>query len=160
MKPGSLALIATVAIVSLAALIGSQSGQAQGGAVAPQIEGAWLTTVTIPDGPPPFPALLTFGAGGGLVVTDGSIPPALGNVYQGTWRRKGDHEIAFSFLGFLYDAAGAPAGYIRVHETIRLERSGNAYNSIVSKIEILDPNLNVVAGPFEATTHGTRINAQ
>ena len=98
MKPASLALIATVAIVSLAALIGSQSGQAQGGAVSPQIEGSWLSTVSSPDIPAPFPALITFGAGGALVVTDSSLSPALGNVYQGTWARKGDHKIAFSFL--------------------------------------------------------------
>jgi hypothetical protein len=94
------------------------------------------------------------------VVTDGSVSGALGNVYQGTWARKGDRKIVFSFLGFQYDAAGVLASYIRVHETIRLERSGDTYNSISSTVEILDPNLNVVAGPFAATTHGTRINAE
>ena len=160
MKPGSLAVIATVLIVSLAAFVGSQPSQAQGGAVAPQIEGSWLTTITIPENPGPFPSLLTFGAGGALVVTDGSVSGALGNVYQGTWARKGDHKIVFSFLGFQYDAAGVLAGYIRVHETIRLEPSGDAYNSISSTIEILDVNQALLAGPFVATTHGVRINAE
>jgi hypothetical protein len=160
MKPGSLAVIATVVIVCLGAFVGSQSGQAQGGAGAPQIEGSWLSIVSSPDLPAPFPALGTFGAGGALVVTDTSVSPALGNVYHGTWARKGGHEIVFSFLGFQFDAAGVFSGYIRVHETIRLEPSGNAYNSISSTVEILDPNLNVVAGPFPGTTHGVRINAE
>jgi len=160
MKSGSLALIATVVTVFLVALIGSQSSQAEGGAVAHQIEGSWLSTVSSPDIPVPFPALGTFGAGGALVVTDTSVSPSLGNVYHGTWVRKGHREFAFSFLGFQFDAAGVFSGYVRVHETIRLEPSGNAYNSISSTVEFLDVNLNVVAGPFPGTTHGTRINAE
>src|SRR5262245_6960904 len=159
MKAGSLAVIATVAIVALAALLDSPSGQAQGGSVAPQIEGSWLATVTSPDVPAPFPALLTFGAGGALLVTDSSVPPAVGHVYQGTWARRGGHEITFSFLGFQFDAAGALAGYIRVHETIKIEPSGNAYNSTISTIEFIDLNQNVVFSGL-ATTHGTRINAE
>jgi len=160
MKPASLALIATMLVVSLAALPGSRSAQAQGGAVAPQIEGSWHVIVSSPDIPVPFPSLMTFCAGGGVVVTDSSLPPSLGNVYHGTWARNGAHEITFKFLGFQYDAAGVLSGYIRVHETIRLERSGNTYNSISSALEFLDVDQNVVFGPFLATTHGTRINAE
>ena len=158
-KLASVALIITVALFSLAAWAGDDNNQERGNHNAPQIEGSWLTTVTIPGGPPPFPFLLTFGTGGDLVVTDSSGPPALGNVYQGTWVRKGDHKIVFSFLGFQYDALGVLAGYIRVHETIRIERSGNAYHSIVSTIESLDLNQDVVFSVV-ATTHGTRINAE
>jgi hypothetical protein len=159
MKRGALALIVAVAIVFLAALVGSQSGQAQGGAVAPQIEGSWLATVNSPDIPDPFPALLTFGAGGALLVSDSSFSPANGNVYQGTWIRKGGREIAFSFLGFQFDDEGKLAGYIRVHETIRLDQSGNTYNTVVGTLEFLDVNQTVVVGPLGVTTHGTRINA-
>jgi hypothetical protein len=158
-RPASVALVATVAMVCVATWVGSQPSQAQGGAVAPQIEGSWLATITIPD-VPPFPSLLTFGAGGALVVTDGSVSPASGHVYQGTWARKGDHQIVFSFWGLNYDAAGVLVGYLRVHETIKLDPSRDAYNSVVSKIEVLDVNQNVVFGPVEATTHGTRINAE
>ena len=159
MKPGSLALIATVTIVSFAAFVGSQSGQAQGGAVAPQIEGTWLTTVTIPDGPPPFPALLTFGAGGGLAVTDSSAPPVAGNVYQGTWARKGNHKFAFTVMGFNYDATGVLVGMFKIREHLEIEPSGNAYNGVWAG-EVLDPAGNVVVSGFGGTTHGTRINAE
>jgi hypothetical protein len=95
-----------------------------------------------------------------LVVTDSSAPPSSGNVYKGTWARSGNREVTFTFLGFQYDAAGVLASYIRVHEIVRFERSGNAYNSTLSTVEILDLNLNVVAGPFVSTTHGVRINAE
>jgi hypothetical protein len=152
------ALIITVALFSLAAGAGDDNDQERG----PQIEGTWLITVTQPQpgGPVHFPSLGTFSAGGGLVVTEGLTPPALGHVYQGTWARTGNREVTFTFLGFQFDAAGVLASYIRVHEILRFERSGNAYNSTLSTVEILDLNLNVVAGPFVSTTHGVRINAR
>ena len=161
-KFASMALIITVALFSLAAGSGDDNDQERGKHHAPQIEGTWLITVTQPQpgGPVHFPSLGTFSAGGGLVVTDSSGPPSSGNVYQGTWARTGNREVTFTFLGFQYDAAGVLASYIRVHEIVKFERSGNAYNSTLSTVEILDLNLNVVAGPFVSTTHGTRINAE
>ncbi len=126
--------------------------------VSPEIEGTWLAMVTIPDGPPPFPSLLTYARGGALTVTDSSVPPALGNVYQGSWTKRGPHEFAFTFLGFQYDGAGVLTGYIRAQETIQLEPGGNIYNGVTS-IEILDIDQNVIA-TSSSTTHATRINAQ
>jgi hypothetical protein len=126
-------------------------------AVAPEIEGTWLVTVTIPDGPPPFPSLVTYARGGALTVTDSSVSPALGNVYQGTWAKTGSREFAFTFLGFQYNAQGVFTNYIRARETIRLNRSGNAYNGVTA-IEVLDTAMNVIA-TATSTTHATRITA-
>jgi hypothetical protein len=161
-KLAAVALIITVALFSLPAGAGDDNDHERGKHQAPQIEGTWLVTVTQPQpgGPVHFPSLVTFGAGGGLVVTDSSAPPSSGNVYQGTWARTGNREVTFTFLGFQYNAAGVLSNFIRVHETVRFERSGNAYNSTLSTVEILDLNQNVVAGPFVSTTHGVRINAE
>jgi hypothetical protein len=161
-KFAAVAVIMTVALFSLPAGAGDDNDREREKHNSPQIEGTWLVTVTQPQpgGPVHFPSLATFSAGGGLVVTDTSVRPSSGNVYQGTWARTGNHEVTFTFLGFQYDAAGVLASYIRVHEVLRFERSGNAYNSTLSTVEILDLNLNVVAGPFESTTHGVRINAE
>ena len=123
---------------------------ATGGAVAPELEGTWLATVTIPDGPPPFPSLVSYARGGALIVTDSSVPPASGNVYQGTWTKTGSHEFAFTFLGFQYDAQGVFSNYIRVHETIQLESGGSAYNGVTT-IEALDTAQNLI-GTASATT--------
>lgn len=157
-KLAAAALIITVALFSLSAGAGDDNNQER----EPQIEGTWLVTVTqpLPGGSRHFPGLLTFGAGGSLVGTEGLTPPSLGNVQHGTWARTGNREVTFTFLAFQFDAAGVLTGYLRVHEILRFERSGNAYNSTLSTVEILDPNLNVVAGPFVSTTHGVRINAQ
>jgi hypothetical protein len=159
-KLGLLALLVTIGLAATIALIGCQSVTTEGAAVASEIEGTWLATITvdIPDGPPPFPSLLTYARGGGLTVTDSSVAPALGNVYQGTWAKTGPQEFAFTFLGFQYDANGAFAGYIRGHENIRFQPDGKAYDSTAT-LEFLDKDQNVT-GTGTSTSHATRVNAQ
>jgi hypothetical protein len=129
-----------------------------GADVSPEIEGTWLATVSIPDGPPPFRSLLTYARGGALTVTDSGVPPAFGNVYQGTWTKTGSHKFAFTFLGFQYDGAGVLAGYIRAHEDVQVEPGGNVYNG-VTILEFLDTDQNVIA-TSSSTTHATRIDAK
>jgi hypothetical protein len=155
-------VLGVMGVLLLAAFAAAQTTYANaniatGGAVAPELEGTWLATVTIPDGPPPFPSLVSYARGGVLIVTDSSLSPASGNVYQGTWARTGSHEFAFTFLGFQYDTQGVFSNYIRVHETIRLERGGKAYNGVTT-IEVLDTAQNVI-GTASATTHATRVTA-
>lgn len=164
MKTKRALVVSTLAMIGtllLAALAFTQTTQANPNtaesAVAPELEGTWLATVTIPDGPPPFPALLSYARGGALTVSDSSLSPASGNVYLGTWARKGSHEFAFTFLGFQYDAQGVFSNYIRVHETIQLESGGSAYNGVTT-IEVLDTAQNVI-GTASATTHATRVSA-
>ena len=126
--------------------------------VSPEIEGTWLATITVPDGPPPFPSLVTYARGGALIVTDSSGPPAVGNVYQGTWTKTGPHEFTFTFVGFYYDEAGALAGYFKAHETVQLEPDGDAYTGVAS-LEILDLDMNVIA-TGSSTSSATRIDAK
>lgn len=156
-KSGLAALVITIALVAAMALIGAQSVTADNGTSAPELEGTWLVAVTIPDGPPPFPSLVTYARGGALTVTDGSVSPALGNVYQGTWARTGAQTFAFTFLGLQYDANGVLANYLRARETFRLEPGGDAYHG-VTIIEVLDLDQNVIA-TASATTHGARVEA-
>ena len=154
-----LALIPTAAILCLAAMPLALSDEANIASNEARLEGSWLIIL---DGPPPWPGMMSFSAGGALVATDSSVPPALGNVYQGTWTKTGSREFTDTFLGFQYDAAGVLEGYFRVHETIRLDPSGNAYDVVTATGEILDLNQNVVfvvfSGPGAA--HATRINAE
>jgi hypothetical protein len=130
----------------------------QAAEASPEIEGTWLATITVPDGPPPFPSIVTYARGGGFVATDSSVSPALGNVYHGAWTKTGPHQFAFTFLGFQYDASGVLAGYVRAHETLQLEPGGDVYNGVTS-IEILDINQDVIMR-LSSTSHATRLNAQ
>ncbi len=156
-RPSLLALVIIVALAATMAVIGTQSATAESGAVAPELEGTWLVTVTIQDGPPPFPSLVSYARGGALIVTDSSGVPSSGNVYQGTWTKTGPHEFTFTFLGFLYDANGL-TNYIRGHDTIQLEPNGSAYNG-VTLVDIFDTAWNHIA-TSNGTTHATRVNAQ
>ncbi len=156
-RPSLLALVIIVALALTMAVIGTQSATAESGAVAPELEGTWLVTVTIQDGPPPFPSLVSYARGGALIITDSSGVPGVGNVYQGTWTKTGPHEFAFTCLGFLYDANGL-TNYIRGHDTIRLELDGNAYYG-VTNVDIFDTAWNRIA-ISNGTTHATRVNAQ
>ena len=135
----------------------SQRMSIDGSAVAPEIEGTWLATIAILDGPPPFPSLLSYARGGALTVTDSAVAPALGNVYQGTWAKIGPNEFAITFLGFQYDADGTFAQYVRVHETLRLRPDGETYDG-ASTVESLDPAQNVLT-TMSTTSHATRVNA-
>jgi hypothetical protein len=130
---------------------------AESGAVAPELEGTWLVTVTFQDGPPPFPSLVSYARGGALIVTDSSRVPGSGNVYQGTWTKTGPHEFTFTFLGFLYDANGL-TNYIRGHDTIRLELDESAYHG-VTIVDIFDTTWNHIA-TSNGTTHAARVTAQ
>ena len=131
----------------------------QARAVPIDIDGSWLVTVAPAGGvPPPFPALVTYGSGGALLVTDSSFPPAVGNVYQGTWERTGPRQFTFTFLGFQYDPAGAHSGYVRVFETVSVDRSGDEYEGTAT-FQLLDTNFNVVFSEPN-TTHGRRVHAQ
>jgi hypothetical protein len=81
--------------------------------------------------------------------------PAFGNVYQGTWTPTKHHDVAFTFLGFQFDADGVFSNYIRDRETVRLDPGGDTYTG-VGTIDILDTDQNVIDS-YSATTQGTRV---
>ena len=156
LKLGLLALGLTLVLAITLVLSGVGSAAAGDAATAPELEGTWLATITIQDGPPPFPSLLSYGRGGALIITDSSVSPALGNVYQGTWTKTGAHKYTFTFLGLQYDTSGLLSGYLRGHETLRLQSGGQTYDG-VGTVEVLDIGQNVIA-TGASTSHATRVN--
>ena len=83
-------------------------------------EGSWMVTVTVTSGPPqpPFQALITYGAGGGLVETDQGNSPG-----HGAWVSTGANAFAFTF-----DSKGNPTGTVKVREAATLSKGGDAYS--------------------------------
>src|SRR5215204_3973402 len=76
--------------------------QAKVAAVAPQIEGTWLLTVTTPSqaGRAPFKVLVSFARGGAFIASaesDGATPPQ-----NGTWEKVGPNEYASTALSFVH----------------------------------------------------------
>jgi hypothetical protein len=151
------AFVAALVVSVSVANSGRVHGQCR--AVMPGIEGSWLVTVAPAGGSPaPFPALVTYSAGGGLIVTDSSFSPAVGNLYQGTWTKTGGHEISFTFLGFQYDEDGGHVGYVRVTETVTLDPSGETYTGLAT-FQMLDRDFNILFSEPN-TTQATRIKPQ
>ena len=88
-------------------------------------EGSWMVNVTITSGPPqpPFQALITYGAGGGLVETDLGNSPG-----HGAWVSTGANTFAFTFVNFTFDSKGNPTGTAKVREAATLSKGGDAYS--------------------------------
>lgn len=88
-------------------------------------EGSWMVTVTITAGTPqpPFQALITYGAGGGLVETDPGNSPG-----HGSWVSTGANTFAFTFVNLTFDSTGNPTGTVKVREAATLSQGGDAYS--------------------------------
>ena len=117
-----------------------------------------MTTVTLEDPPPgvaaTFRALNTFLPSGELLVSSSVGLPATRSLAHGDWIRTGNRRFASSFVFFRFDPAGAFIGSQRVHRTILLAASLNAFTS-TDVVEILDPSGTVIRSS-RATEVGQR----
>jgi hypothetical protein len=86
------------------------------------LEGTWRSTVTIPNGPPPFSARYSFNRGGTVTEADATqllTPP--GGTSTGVWTKVGSNQYAFTIETFLFDlSADMPAGYFLLRGLITL----------------------------------------
>jgi hypothetical protein len=125
------------------------------------IEGTWLATATVggSGAPPPFQALITFAAGGGLVATDQSTPPSQRSAGQGTWARTDDGQVRAKVPAFLFDASGHPQGTLIIRFSVRLSEDGEEDRGTLAgpgTFHVVDLTGKVVdAGSF--TLQGRRI---
>ena len=106
MKPGSLALIATVAIACLAAFVGSQPSQAQSGESnrLHKLTGAWSVETTVEIQQATFPTLMTF-TSDGIVLADEPPNPSE-TTGHGNWVATGPRSAAFTFRVLLGGGLG------------------------------------------------------
>ena len=87
-------------------------------------EGSWIVNVKYGDpNVTPFQALITYGAGGGLVETDLGNSPG-----HGAWVSTGANTFAFTFVTFTSDSKGNPTGTAKVREAATLSKGGDAYS--------------------------------
>jgi hypothetical protein len=150
------------AVAAFGAMATPTTAFADDGAVAPEVEGTWIETVTFPDLPPQFqnfPTLMTYARGGGLITVASNRPPAIGNVSLGTWAKSGPKQYSLMFLGMFFNAStGALENYIKVRETFRFKGDRDTYTGEATA-QLLDLNMNVL-GQFNATSRAVRVKAQ
>ena len=154
MKPGSLALLATVAIVVLAAFVVSQSGQAQSGASnrAHRLVGAWSVEVNA-EILGAFPALLSFTSDGILLTEDPPVP--FETTGHGNWVATGPNEAAFTFLLLVGSEAGPLSATWKIIGKLQFDRQTDNWSGPV-KILGFDPDGNEFFAD-RGTFRGTRI---
>ncbi|MCK6576737.1 MAG: hypothetical protein L6Q98_01390 [Anaerolineae bacterium] len=94
------------------------------------------------DGGHTFPALLTFGAEGTLVVDE---PPLLGETSgHGNWISNDDGTIVYTFVALYSDGAGAYTGKLKVVGTLQYDSAADTWQGPF-KIDIFDADDNVIA---------------
>ena len=159
-----LGLIPALLILCLAVASKTESSPGYVDNTAPQLEGSWLVTVTLDiPGVPPIPALVSYTAGGVVMVSDPSVYPTypMTTAYHGTWARKGGRDFVFTFMGFVYDNVddGAPDGLWKLTntESVTLEPGGDEYNGKGTLVQHAPDGSEI---SYDATTHGTRIKAE
>ena len=158
-------VLVAVALTALAAIFAAGATSASVGKKDPKsqrLSGTWMTTVTLEDPPPgvaaSFRALNTFLPSGELLVSSSVGMPATRSLAHGDWIRTGNRRFASSFVFFRFDPAGAFIGSQRVHRTIILAASLNAFTS-TDVVEILDPSGTVIRSS-RATEAGQRLTVQ
>jgi hypothetical protein len=103
---------------------------------AAAILGTWDVRVTV-NGQAPFPALLTFNRGGGVVETE-SDQPGTG---LGAWQRTGANTYAVAFKTFIFTPTGDPGGWVVVRSMVTL--TGDTLSGPF-KFDVFDPTGKVV----------------
>jgi hypothetical protein len=79
------------------------------------IIGTWDVQVS-PEGQTPFPALLTFNRGGGVVATESDAP----GTGLGSWAKTGGNRYALAFKTFIFTPDGQPGGWVVVRSQVTL----------------------------------------
>lgn len=145
---------------------GSKSGAASENKKSKDLQGSWLVTVTPPGGAPPFQALVTFDAGGGVVGSaQGDVllqappgVPPVATAAHGAWEQTAKREFLFTFRQIFYGADGSSQGGAKIRSAVTLNESGDEWSGQL-KVEYFDTYGNVVFSG-EGTMQATRIVAE
>lgn len=152
------AAVAAVAIATTGGVLATSSPAAST-PKAQQLNGTWLTTITLvnpPQGvPASFMALNTFFPSGELIASSSQALPSTRTLAHGGWARVGNRRFASTFTAFRFDAAGVYAGTLRVRRTVTLSADGRTLTAN-DVVEMLNPAGAVVVS-FQATETGHRV---
>ncbi len=160
-------IVVAATALAVGALIAGVAGGAAGVATKDpkqngqtrQLEGTWMSTVTLQNPPPgaeaTFRALNTFIRGGRLLVSSSQAMPTTRSLAHGEWARTGNLRYSSTFVAFRYDLAGNFVGTLRVRRELTLSASLDQWES-TDVVEFLAPDGSVIA-TLHATEVATRL---
>ena len=124
--------------------------------------GAWVGTITAgPGGPPPFRALMNFGADGNFIGSADGDSLVGASPSFGVWERIGDpssRKYAATFLQIFYAPDSSPTALVKVRQTVILNKSGDTWEGPATVDIFLPDGTLVFAGT--ATGTATRIRSE
>ena len=147
------ALVVACALVSMVAPTVTGQGT-QGG----RLQGTWEMQIILTDCAGhvirSFPTLVVFMAGGTLTEESSGTAPALRTGGQGVWSHATDHNYAFRFKVFNFNAQNVFTGWTIIAGEATVDSTGDS-NAGSATVEVYDPNGALVA-TLCAETVGTR----
>ena len=147
-------LVVACALASLAVAATVPREVTQGG----RLEGTWQMQITLTDCSGhtirSFPSLIEFAAGGTVVESNAGTPQALKTPGEGVWRHTNDHNYAFSFKFFTFNAQNVFTGWTIIAGETTVDSTGDA-NAGSATVKVYDTNGNLLVS-LCAETAGTR----
>src|SRR5438093_8133379 len=148
----SLALASLVAVT-----IASGQDPRPVGTVGGRLQGTWEMQITLNDCAGhvirSFPSLIECAAGGTVVESNAGTPQAMKTPGEGVWRHATDHNYAFRFKFFNFNAQNVFTGWTIIAGETTVDKTGNA-NSGTATVKVYDPN-GVLLVTLCAETAGT-----
>ena len=146
-------LLLTCALTTMVAATATKEGP-QGG----KLEGTREMQITLTDCAGhtirSFPSLIEFAAGGTVVESNGGTPQALKTPGEGVWRHTTDHNYAFRFKFFTFNAQNVFTGWTIIAGETTVDNTGDT-NAGSATVKVYDPN-GVLLVSLCAETSGTR----
>jgi hypothetical protein len=159
-----LGVLGTLVIAELGGAFLKQHGilavAADGGTVAPELEGTWRVTIILPSGDPPIQAFHTFSRGGVMMESNAldRSSPGSQTPGHGVWRRTGPHTFGFTLEKLQFDLAGNFVGKLKVREVDQLNKGLDSYNGIATA-EVFDSSGNLLLS-FCVRTQASRMRVE
>src|SRR5438874_13662249 len=150
-------LLFASALVTLVAAESASTAGREGGRGG-KLQGTWDMQITLTDCAGhvirSFPSLVEFAAGGTIVESNAGTPQALKTPGEGVWRHTTDHDYAFRFKFFTFNAQNVFTGWTIIAGETTVDATGDA-NTGSATVKVYDPN-GVLLVSLCAETAGTR----
>jgi len=139
--------LGVMASLLMAAVAMTQPTQAGADNRNEKLLGSWNVEVTTVAQASTFPALLTFTADGSVIADEPPSPFETSG--HGNWVKRGDHQVAYTFVSLIGSAEGTLSSKLKVVGTLTFDSQGNGWQGPF-KIDVLDPD-----GAILFSDHGT-----
>jgi hypothetical protein len=142
-----MAALGVIASLLMAAVAMTQPTQAGADNRNEKLLGSWNVEVTTVAQGSTFPALLTFTADGSVIADEPPSPFETSG--HGNWVKRGDHQVAYTFVSLIGSAEGPLSAKLKVVGTLTFDGQEHGWQGPF-KIDVLDPD-----GTITFTDHGT-----